>query len=159
MFSVAAHREWAVVSGVTLPRELTARLCAAGARSSRFKEADVRRHHCFRTLLLVSILSSGLPIPAAAQWDPFAPPRDPKHLDVSGTAGLRLSTDWSDLILLGSVSPTTGALEQVLARDLVFRPGPVYDATVMYWEGRYGFRAHGGFSRRCLAPARFCARG
>jgi hypothetical protein len=157
MFSVAAHREWAVVSAVTLPREPTRRaLVLPCARSSRFKEADVRRHHRFRTLLLVSILSSGLPITAAAQWDPFAPPRDPKHLDVSGTAGLRLSTDWSDLILLGSVSPTTGALEQVLARDLVFRPGPVYDATVMYWEGRYGFRAHGGFSRRCLAIAGRC---
>jgi hypothetical protein len=35
-------------------------------------------------------------------------------------------------------------------------PGPVFDGTVTYWEGRYGFRAHGGFSRRCLAVARRC---
>jgi hypothetical protein len=47
-------------------------------------------------------------------------------------------------------------LEQVLARDLTFVPGPVFDATVTYWEGRYGFRAHGGFSRRCLAIGRRC---
>lgn len=113
-------------------------------------------YRLLRTLLLVSLVLSGIPRTAAAQWDPFNPPRDPKHVDVSGSAGLRLSTDWSDLILLGSVSPATGVLEQVLGRDLVFRPGPVYDATVTYWEGRYGFRAHGGFSRRCLAIAGRC---
>ena len=116
----------------------------------------MRRHDRLRTFLLLSVALSCLPGTAAAQWDPFNPPRDPKHVDVSGTAGFRLSTDWSDLILLGSVSPTTGALEQVLGRDLIFRPGPVYDATVMYWEGRYGFRAHGGFSRKCLAIAGQC---
>ena len=113
-------------------------------------------HDRLRTLLLLSVLLIGIPCTAAAQWDPFNPPRDPKHVDVSGTAGFRLSTDWSDLILLGSVSPSTGVLEQVLGRDLVFRPGPVFDATVMYWEGRYGFRAHGGFSRKCLAIAGRC---
>jgi len=104
----------------------------------------------------VAFFLSGVPGNAAAQWDPSKPPRDPKHVDVSASAGLRLSTDWSDLILLGSVSPATGAFEQVLARDLVFLPGPAFDATVMYWEGRYGFRAHGGFSRRCLAAGRRC---
>ena len=119
------------------------------------KESNVRRHDRLR-LLLLSVVLSCLPGSAAAQWDPFDPPRDPGHLDVSGTAGLRLSTDWSDLILLGSVSPATGALEQVLGRDLVFMPGPVFDATVMYWEGRYGFRTHAGFSRKCLAIAGRC---
>ena len=121
-----------------------------------FKESNVQGHYRLRTLLLLSVVLIGIPRTAAAQWDPFDPPRDPGHLDVSGTAGLRLSTDWSDLILLGSVSPATGALEQVLGRDLVFLPGPVFDATVMYWEGRYGFRAHGGFSRKCLAIAGRC---
>jgi hypothetical protein len=116
----------------------------------------VRRHDRLRTILLLSVVLNCLPGIAAAQWDPFNPPRDPTHVDVSGTAGFRLSTDWSDLILLGAVSPATGALEQVLGRDLIFRPGPVYDATVMYWQGRYGFRAHGGFSRKCLAIAGQC---
>jgi hypothetical protein len=116
----------------------------------------VRCHDRLRPVLLFALLVSGLPAEATAQWDPFNPPRDPKHVDVSGSAGMRLSTDWSDLILLGSVSPVTGVFEQVLARDLVFVPGPVFDATVMYWEGRYAFRAHGGFSRRCLAVGRRC---
>jgi hypothetical protein len=116
----------------------------------------VRRRDRLRTLLLLSVVLSGIPRTAAAQWDPFDPPRDPGHLDVSGTAGLRLSTDWSDLILLGSVSPATGVLEQVLGRDLVFLPGTAFDATVMYWEGRYGFRTHAGFSRKCLAIAGRC---
>jgi hypothetical protein len=114
------------------------------------------RPHRLRTLLLAFVVLSSTPATVVAQWDPFDPPRDPKHVDVSGTAGFRLSTDWSDMILLGSVSPSTGALEQVLSRDLIFRPGPVYDATVTYWEGRYGFRAHGGFSQKCLAIAGQC---
>ena len=97
-----------------------------------------------------------MPTDAAAQRDLFAPPIEPTHVDVSGSVGFRLSTDWSDLVLLGSVSPVTGAFEQVLARDLVAVPGTVFDATVMYWEGRYGFRAHGGYSKSCLAVGRHC---
>jgi hypothetical protein len=116
----------------------------------------VRGHDRLRFFLLLAIFVTVLPATSAAQWDPFDPPRDPKHLDISGSAGLRLSTDWSNLILLGSVSPATGVLEQVLARDLVFVPGPVFDTTVTYWEGRYGFRTHGGFSRKCLAIGRRC---
>ena len=116
----------------------------------------MRCHDRLRLFILLAMCVTGVPAGASAQWDPFNPPRDPKHVDVSGSAGLRLSTDWSDLILLGSVSPATGVLEQVLARDLVFVPGPVFDGTVTYWEGRYGFRAHGGFSRKCLAVGRRC---
>ena len=96
------------------------------------------------------------PTLAAAQRDLFSPPIDPRRVDVSGSAGFRLSTDWSDLVLLGSVSPVTGVFEQVLARDLVVVPGLQFDATLMYWEGRYGFRAHGGYSRSCLAVGRYC---
>jgi hypothetical protein len=88
----------------------------------------VRAHDRVRLALLVAFFLSGVPGNAAAQWDPFNPPRDPKHVDVSASAGMRLSTDWSDLIVLGSVSPATGAFEQVLARDLVFVPDPVFDA-------------------------------
>ena len=116
----------------------------------------MRRHDRLRLLLLLALFVGGLPAKTAAQWDPYNPPRDPKHVDISGSAGMRLSTDWSDLILLGTVSPVTGVLEQVLTRDLVFVPGPVFDATVTYWEGRYGFRAHGGFSQKCIAVGRRC---
>jgi hypothetical protein len=59
-------------------------------------------------------------------------------------------------VLLGSVSPVGGALEQLLVRDLVVDPGPVFDTTVTYWEGRYGMRVHGGFARSCLAVGRRC---
>jgi hypothetical protein len=84
------------------------------------------------------------------------PPRGPARVDVSGSGGWLLPTDWSDLVLLGSVSPVSGALEQILVRDLVVDPGPVYDGTVTYWEGRYGFRAHGAFGKSCLAVGRSC---
>jgi hypothetical protein len=84
------------------------------------------------------------------------PPAGPPRVDLSGSGGLLLSSDWSDFVLLGSVSPSTGALEQVLVRDLVVDPGPVYDGTVTYWEGRYGFRAHFGFAKSCLAIGRSC---
>jgi hypothetical protein len=94
---------------------------------------------------------------AAAQYDPFAIAPGPRRVDVSGSGGMLLSSDWSDLVLLGSVSSVTGVLQQVLARDLVVDPGPVFDGVVTYWEGRYGFRVHGGFARSCLAAARSCA--
>ena len=94
--------------------------------------------------------------PAAAQYDPFSIDPGPRRVDVSGSGGLLLSSDWSDLVLLGSVSSVSGVLEQVLARDLVVDPGPVFDGVVTYWEGRYGFRVHGGFARSCLAVARSC---
>jgi hypothetical protein len=80
-------------------------------------------------------------------------------VDLSGSSGFLLSTDWSDLVLLGSVSTVSGALEQVLVRDLEVEPGPVFDGTVTYWEGRYGFRAHGGFASSCLAVGGNCGRG
>jgi hypothetical protein len=85
------------------------------------------------------------------------PPPGPPRVDVSGSGGFLLSSDWSDLVLLGSVSPGTGALEQILVRDVVVDPGPVYDGTVTYWRGRYGFRAHTGFSKSCLAVGRSCS--
>jgi opacity protein-like surface antigen len=83
-------------------------------------------------------------------------PPGPPRVDISATGGWLLSSDWSDTVLLGSVSPVTGALEQVLVRDLVVDPGPVYDGTVTYWEGRYGFRAHAGYGKSCLAVGRSC---
>jgi hypothetical protein len=96
------------------------------------------------------------PTSAGAQADLFEIPPGPKRVDLSGSGGLLLSTDWSDLVLLGSVATVSGALEQVLVRDLVVRPGPVFDAVVTYWEGRYGFRTHVGFAQSCLTTGRIC---
>jgi len=95
-------------------------------------------------------------VPVAAQTDLFDLDPGRRHVDISGSGGFLLSTDWSDLVVLGATSPATGALEQVLVRDLVVRPGPVFDAVVTYWEGRYGFRSHVGFSSSCLAAGRSC---
>jgi hypothetical protein len=111
-----------------------------------------------RSLLAALVVFAMLvPSPAAAQRLTLnEPPPGPPRLDLSGSGGLLLSSDWSDLVLLGSVSPVGGALEQVLVRDLVVDPGPVYDGTITYWEGRYGFRAHAGFAKSCLAVGRHC---
>jgi hypothetical protein len=97
--------------------------------------------------------------PALAQTDLFAIPPGPRRVDLSGSSGFLLSTDWSDLVLLGSVSSVSGALEQVLVRDLELEPGPVFDGVLTYWEGRYGFRAHGGFAQSCLAVGGNCGSG
>src|SRR5687767_15466312 len=96
------------------------------------------------------------PTLAFTQTDLRDIPPGPKRVDISGTGGFRLSTDWSDLVLLGSLSPASGALEQVLVRDMVVRPGPAIDATVTYWEGRYGFRTHVGYGESCLTVATTC---
>jgi hypothetical protein len=110
-----------------------------------------------RFAVVVVLATLALPSIAAAQRNPFEKLEPgPKRLDVSGSGGFLLPTDWSDLVLLGSVSPVSGALEQILVRDLVVDPGPVFDGTVTYWEGRYGFRAHAGFAQSCLAVGRTC---
>jgi hypothetical protein len=111
---------------------------------------------CSAVATIVSLVS---PVFAVAQTDLFSIPPGPRRLDVSGSSGFLLSTDWSDLVLLGSVSSVSGALEQVLVRDLEVEPGPVFDGVVTYWEGRYGFRVHGGYASSCLAVGGICSAG
>ena len=118
-------------------------------------------HGFVRSSVFAAFTTFAFAIPALAQQqqstglDRIAP--GPKRVDISGSGGFLLPTDWSDLVLLGSISPISGALEQILARDLVVDPGPVFEATVTYWEGRYGFRVHGGFAQSCLAVGRTCS--
>jgi hypothetical protein len=116
----------------------------------------MRNGRVLSSALLIAVAVLGIPAAAAAQTDLFSIHPGPRRVDVSGSGGFLLSTDWSDLVLLGSVSTISGALEQVLVRDLVVEPGPVFDAVVTYWEGRYGFRAHGGFAQSCLAVGGIC---
>jgi hypothetical protein len=108
---------------------------------------------------LCTIIALGFlaPAPVLAQVDLSAVYPGPKHFDISVAGGLRMSTDWSDLVLLGTVSSTSGALEQVLTRDFVVRPGPVFNAVATYWEGRYGFRTHVSFAESCLTTGTTCA--
>lgn len=104
---------------------------------------------------LVSCLATMVLLPSvvfAQEWgQPWSDPRDrPPRVDVSVSAGMLAPTDWSDLVLLGSLSPISGVLEQVLVRDVRIEPDSVFDAAVTYWQARYGFRAHAALSRSSL---------
>lgn len=104
--------------------------------------------------LLVSMVTMALvPVPVMAQeWSQeWADPEDrPPRVDLSFSAGGVMPTAWSDLVLLGSISSASGVLEQVLTRDLQVESDTSYSAAVTYWQGRYGFRTQGGFSRSSL---------
>jgi hypothetical protein len=107
-----------------------------------------------RSILRAAVASAVLlsPHTAAAQdWgQPWSDPRDrPPRLDISVSAGVIAPTDWSDLVLLGSISPS-GILEQVLTRDLRVEPDTVFGATVTYWRGKYGFRTQASLSRSAV---------
>lgn len=99
-------------------------------------------------LLLVSVASEA----RAQDWgQPWSDPRDrPPRVDLSATIGPLVATDWSDLVLLGSISPVSGVLEQVLVRDLSVEPDVAWSGAFTYWQGRYGFRALAGLSRSTL---------
>jgi hypothetical protein len=103
----------------------------------------------FARLPLLAVLTLLLPSPLSAQeWgQPWADPHDrPARVDVSASVGMLMPTDWSDLVLLGTISSATGVLEQVLVRDLQVDPNEEFDLGMTYWRGRYGFRVQGGFS-------------
>jgi hypothetical protein len=94
-----------------------------------------------------------LPTSAVAQeWgQPWADPMDrPPRVDISASAGFVAPTDWSDLVVLGSLSSATGALEQVLVRDVRVEPGRSFSASATYWRSRYGFRVQGSYSDSSL---------
>jgi hypothetical protein len=94
------------------------------------------------------------PAPTCAQeWSqPWADEDDrPPRFDISVSGGFLMPTRWSDLVLFGSASPAVGALEQVLTRDVHVEADTAYAAAATYWQGRYGFRSHAGFSRSSLS--------
>jgi len=105
---------------------------------------------CLIPLRLLACLVVIPPCAASAQDDwsrPWADSYDrPARVDVSASIGFMAPTDWSDLVLLGTLSSVTGVLEQVLVRDLRVDPETEYDGAVTYWRGRYGFRVQAGFS-------------
>jgi hypothetical protein len=106
----------------------------------------VRLVACFVALAL-------LPSSALAQdWtQPWSDPRDrPPRVDLSVNAGMLAPTDWSDLVVLGTISPFAGALEQVLVRDLRVEPDSVFGAAVTYWQDRYGFRVQAALSQSSI---------
>jgi len=56
----------------------------------------------------------------AQDWSqPWADPQDrPPRVDISASAGFLMPTRWTDLVLLGSISPAPGILEQVFTRGV-----------------------------------------
>jgi len=109
-------------------------------------------------LLLVPLIVSltMLPAPTCAQdWSqPWADPEDrPPRVDVSASAGFLMPTRWSDQVLFGSITSVSGALEQVLSRDVHVKSDAEFTGTATYWRGKYGFRARAGFSRSSLTIA------
>lgn len=110
---------------------------------------SISRHVRFGLL----VLSVALPASAQPQdWSqPWADPMDrPPRLDISASAGMLVPSDWSDLVLIGSLSSASGALEQVLVRDVRVKPGSVFGVSGTYWRDRYGFRVHGAYSESSL---------
>lgn len=106
-----------------------------------------------RAGLLAGALTIGAAVPATAQdWgQPWADPADrPGRVDVSVSTGFYLPTDWSDLVLLGTISPAFGILEQVLVQNVRVDADAGFAAGVTYWQGRYGFRSDVGYSRSSL---------
>jgi hypothetical protein len=109
------------------------------------------------TLLVLAMLGTAGPLRGQEEGPPEPGWEDdeerPRRLDISLAAGRLLSSDWSDLVVLGTLG---GLVERVLVRDLAFAPGSAVDVAVTYWEGRYGFRVHAGMARSCVAIGGNC---
>jgi hypothetical protein len=108
---------------------------------------------CYVRPFVLGLLTLALSSSASAQRlpEPWDDPVDqPARVDLSVSYGFVAPSDWSDLVLLGSLSPATGVLEQVIVRDLRVASDTQVDGSVTYWRGRYGFRVQGGLSKSML---------
>jgi hypothetical protein len=104
-----------------------------------------------RLVAVVALLCCASPTRGQDLPQPWADSIDyPGRVDISASVGVGTATDWSDLVLLGSISPAFGVIEQVLVRDLRVRPDTQIGAAVTYWRGRYGFRAQASRSKSTL---------
>src|SRR5881628_1938922 len=118
----------------------------------RCERGFIMRHARLSLVPLVATLTL-LPAPIIAQdWSqPWADPQDrPPRVDISASAGFLVPTRWTDLVLLGSIAPAAGVLEQVFTRGMSVEPDKEYEAAATYWIARYGFRAQAGYSRSSL---------
>lgn len=101
----------------------------------------------------VLLAATMLPGPASAQnWpQPWADPEDrPPRVDLSASFGVLAPTNWSTLVLLGSISSASGVVEQILSREIRVDADKAYGGALTYWEGRYGVRLQGGYSKSSL---------
>lgn len=102
---------------------------------------------------LPAIVSSLLILLSPALSTARAQELEPRRWDLSLSGGASWSTNWSNLVVLGT---TGGLVERVLVRGLRVAPGPMADLSVTYWEERYGFRVHGGWLSSCVAIGPSC---
>jgi hypothetical protein len=103
-------------------------------------------------MFVATISSSGSVLNAQQLGFDKEEPR-PRRLEFSVTTGVQFSTDWSNLVILGTLG---GLVDRVLIPDLSIDAGTSMGLAVTYWEGRYGFRVNAGFTRSCLAVAASC---
>jgi hypothetical protein len=107
------------------------------------------------SLTTVVLLAGALLFPAhtrAQSWpEPWADEEDrPPRVDLSASFGVLAPTNWSNLVLLGSISSATGVTEQVLSRQLRVQTDKAFSGALTYWEGRYGVRLQGEYSKSSL---------
>jgi len=117
-------------------------------------EGGVIMRHATLAAVAFGVALTMRPATAAAQdWSqPWADPLDrPARVDVSVSGGVLMPTRWSDVVLLGSGTPATGVLEQLLTRDIHIEPDTEFTAAATYWRSRYGLRMRGGFSRSSVS--------
>jgi hypothetical protein len=108
-------------------------------------------HRTLRLVLAGMALLCASAVGAQELPEPWAEPLDrPGRVDVSASLGVGAPTDWSDLVVLGSISPVFGVFEQVLVRDLRVKRETEIGGAVTYSRGRYGFRTHVALSRSTL---------
>ncbi len=106
-----------------------------------------------RVLVPALLLSAA---PGNAQQRDWMEYDGPRRLELAVTAGLFLSTDWSDLVLLESFNPDGSTQRQVLLREFAMAPDFGGSASVTYWRGRHGFRVHVGYVHSCATARGEC---
>jgi hypothetical protein len=93
-------------------------------------------------MFLIPLILAVPAVAGAQDWDaPWSDPRDrPARVDLSLSGGFALSSDWSDLVVLGSVSSTSSVFEQIVGNEFQVERGPVVGGSVSYSKTKYGFR-------------------
>lgn len=106
---------------------------------------------------LVGLVALGVGA-APAQGQERGAATDPApRLSISLAGGAFVSSDWSDLVLVGGDAATTDRLGRVLLPDLAAGAGPLGELSVTYWRDRLGVRFHAGYARSCVASGPGCA--
>src|SRR5262245_48665818 len=95
-------------------------------------------------VFLIPLLLAVPTVAAAQGWDtPWADPRDrPARVDLSLSGNYVMSSDWRNLVVLGSVTLTSSAINQALTPVFSVDNGPVLGGSVSYSKTKYGLRVN-----------------